>query len=175
MASEFELIFMKKTLLILLSLTLFLNSCKSTKKTLPTHDTTKQKLEQVYKKYKGVRYRYGGTTSRGFDCSGFVQRAYMDAFKINLPRTTKLMMKIGKRVTKDQLKIGDLVFFHPTHKYYHVGIYMGDGIFMHTSTSKGVIKSRLDLKYWRRSFVTLLPVFIINLVVLGKFILKASI
>ena len=153
MAPKLELIFMKKTLLILLSFSFFLNSCKSTKKTIPTHSSTKQKLEQVYIKYKGVRYLYGGTTSRGFDCSGFVQRAYMDAFKINLPRTTKLMMKTGKRVTKDQLKIGDLVFFHPTRKYYHVGIYMGNGIFMHASSSKGVIKSKLDIKYWRRSFV----------------------
>jgi cell wall-associated NlpC family hydrolase len=144
---------MKRTLLILLSFTLFLNSCKSTKKTIPTHSSTKQKLEKVYQKYKGVKYRYGGTTSRGFDCSGFVQRVYMDAFKISLPRTTKMMMKTGKRVTKDQLKIGDLVFFHPTRKYYHVGIYMGNGIFMHASTSKGVMKSKLDLKYWRRSYV----------------------
>jgi len=144
---------MKRTLLILLSFTLFLSSCKSTKKIASSHGTTPLKLEQVYQKYKGVRYRYGGTTSLGFDCSGFVQRAYMDAFKINLPRTTKLMMKTGKSVSKEQLKIGDLVFFHPTHKYYHVGIYMGNGIFMHASTSKGVMKSKLDLKYWRRSYV----------------------
>jgi len=144
---------MKKKLLIFLSLTLFLNSCKSTKKITSAQGSTKQKLEQVFKKYKGVRYRYGGTTSRGFDCSGFVQRAYMDGFKISLPRTTKLMMKIGRRVSKDGLKIGDLVFFHPTRKYYHVGIYMGKGVFMHASSSKGVTKSRLDLKYWKRSFV----------------------
>ena len=145
---------MKKHLLILLTLSFFLTQCKSSKTTVNHHDTVKQKLEKVYKKYKGVRYRYGGTTSRGFDCSGFVQRAYMDAFHKDLPRTTKSMMKAGKKISKRQLKIGDLVFFHPTRKYYHVGIYMGNGIFMHASTSKGVMKSRLDLKYWKRSYVT---------------------
>ena len=145
---------MKKHLLIILTLTLFFTQCKSKKRTISSHDSTQYKLEQVYKKYKGVRYRYGGTTSRGFDCSGFVQRAYMDAFHKNLPRTTKAMMKTGKKISKSQLKIGDLVFFHPTRKYYHVGIYMGKGEFMHASTSKGVMKSRLDLKYWKRSYVT---------------------
>ena len=141
-------------LLILLALTLFLTQCKSTKSRVNHQSSVKQKLEREFKKYKGVKYRYGGTTSRGFDCSGYVQRVYKEAFNINLPRTTKAMMKTGVKVSKKNLKIGDLVFFHPTRKYYHVGIYMGDGVFMHASTSKGVMKSRLDLKYWQRSYVT---------------------
>ena len=145
---------MKKYLLIILTIPLLFTQCKSSKTTVNQHDTIKQKLEKVYRKYKGVKYRYGGTTSRGFDCSGFVQRAYMDAFHKNLPRTTKAMMKTGKKISKRQLRIGDLVFFHPTRKYYHVGIYMGNGVFMHASTSKGVMKSRLDMKYWKRSYVT---------------------
>ncbi len=144
---------MKQTLLVIGLSFLFLTGCKSHKKTVSTTQSLQYKLEKVYKKYKGVRYRYGGTTSRGFDCSGFVQRVYMDAFKIKLPRTTKAMMKTGKSVSKSNLKVGDLVFFHPTRKYYHVGIYMGNGVFMHASTSKGVMKSKMDLKYWRRSFV----------------------
>ena len=142
-------------LLILLSfIALFLTQCKSKKTAVNHHNTVKQKLEKEFKKYKGVKYRYGGTTSRGFDCSGYVQRVYKEAFNINLPRTTKAMMKTGKKVSKKNLKIGDLVFFHPTRKYYHVGIYMGNGVFMHASSSKGVMKSRLDLKYWQRSYVT---------------------
>jgi len=143
----------KKILIILLVINTLL-SCKSHKTVTSRLHAVSQKLEQVYNKYKGVRYRYGGTTSRGFDCSGFVQRAYMDAFKIQLPRTTKAMIKTGKKVSKSNLKTGDLVFFHPISKYYHVGIYMGNGIFMHASTSRGVIKSKLDFKYWRRSYVT---------------------
>ncbi len=141
-------------LIILLSLTLFLSQCKSKKAVVNHRDSVKQKFERVYKKYKGVKYRYGGTTSRGFDCSGYVQQVYKEAFNISLPRTTKTMMKTGNKVSKSNLKIGDLVFFHPTRRYYHVGIYMGDGVFMHASSSKGVIKSRMDLKYWKRSYVT---------------------
>ena len=78
----------------------------------------------------------------------------MDAFKQKLPRTTKTMMKAGKRIKKTNLHVGDLVFFHPTRKYYHVGIYMGKGIFMHASSSKGVMKSKLSLNYWIKSYVT---------------------
>ena len=145
---------MKRILSALFILTGLFWQCKSPQVTVRHDDSVKAKFEQVYQKYKGTPYRYGGTTSRGFDCSGFVQRAYMDAFHKSLPRTTKAMMKTGKRINKSQLKAGDLVFFHPTRKYYHVGIYLGKGIFMHASTSKGVTKSNLDLKYWRKSYVT---------------------
>jgi len=144
---------MKKALLILWASSFMFLSCKSHKNLAYHSSLSQRKLEKEYQKYKGVRYRYGGTTSLGFDCSGFVQRVYMEAFHKNLPRTTKLMMKTGKKVSIKDLKIGDLVFFHPTRKYYHVGIYMGKGVFMHASTSRGVMKSKLDLKYWRRSFV----------------------
>ncbi len=145
---------MKKIILLSLTAFLLLSACKSHKKTVTSSSNPKQKFERVYQKYKGVKYRYGGTTSRGFDCSGFVQRAYMDAYKKSLPRTTRAMMKVGKKVSKGNLKPGDLVFFHPSRKYYHVGIYLGNGVFMHASTSKGVMKSKMDLKYWRRSYVT---------------------
>jgi len=150
---------MKNKIIFVLTifLTLQLLSCKSKKivhtKQEASNSTTQQKLEEVYHKYKGTPYLYGGTTSRGFDCSGFVQRAYMDAFKKKLPRTTKAMMKYGKKINKSALKIGDLVFFHPTRRYYHVGIYMGNGLFMHASSSRGVMKSKLSLKYWQKSYV----------------------
>jgi len=63
-------------------------------------------------------------------------------------------MKTGKKINKNNLKSGDLVFFHPTRKYYHVGIYLGKGIFMHASSSKGVTKSDIHHKYWEKSYVT---------------------
>jgi len=145
---------MKKILLLILTFFLSLVNCKSHKKTVTESSSVKEKFEQVYQKYKGVKYRYGGTTSKGFDCSGYVQRVYKEAFNIDLPRTTKAMMKSGKKVSKNDLQPGDLVFFHPTRKYYHVGIYLGNGIFMHASTSKGVMKSKMDLNYWKKSYVT---------------------
>ena len=145
--------YMKNIISLLIISFLFLTACKSEHK-VESHQNTSTKLENIYKKYKGVKYRYGGTDKRGFDCSGFVQRAYQEAFQIQLPRTTKAMMKTGKKINKSQLKPGDLVFFHPTRKYYHVGIYMGNGIFMHASSSRGITKSKMDLKYWKKSYVT---------------------
>jgi len=145
---------MKKILLLILTFFLSLINCKSNKKTVSEINNVEKKLEQVYQKYEGVKYRYGGTTSKGFDCSGFVQRAYKEALNIDLPRTTQSMMKTGKKISKKDLQPGDLVFFHPTRKYYHVGIYLGNGIFMHASTSKGVMKSKIDLSYWKKSYVT---------------------
>ncbi len=144
---------MRKYLLFLITVSILLSGCKSQQKSIEKNDI-QQNFERIYQKYKGVKYRYGGTTSKGFDCSGFVQRAFMDAYRKKLPRTTKSMMKSGKKVSKNKLKPGDLVFFHPTRKYYHVGIYLGKGVFMHASTSKGVMKSSLNLPYWRRSYIT---------------------
>ncbi len=150
---------MKYRIVLIWYVLLLVSSCKTTKVYTKNNNServtssSKVTLEKVYQKYKGTPYLYGGTTSRGFDCSGFVQRAYMDAFKKKLPRTTKAMMKYGKKINKSALKVGDLVFFHPTRRYYHVGIYMGNGLFMHASSSRGVMKSNLSLKYWQKSYV----------------------
>jgi len=145
---------MKKITLVLIFHLILFSSCGSNKKaSINKEAQVKAKLEQIYKKYKGTKYRYGGTTSRGFDCSGFVQRVYKEAFNIDLPRSTRDMMKLGKKINKNELKPGDLVFFHPTRKYYHVGIYLGNGVFIHASTSRGVIKSDLSLNYWKKSYI----------------------
>lgn len=130
---------------------MFLISCSSTK-VAGNKLTVEQKLEKQYDQYKGTKYKYGGTDKRGFDCSGFTQKVYENAFQIKLPRTTEEMGNIGKKVSKKKLKPGDLVFFRPRRKYNHVGIYMGDNLFMHSSTSKGVIKSDLNNVYWKKKY-----------------------
>ncbi len=141
---------MRKIIFILLSL-LFLSSCGSSKNATSVL-STQNKLEIEYQKYKGIPYKYGGTTSSGFDCSGFVNTVYFNAFKYDLPRTTTLMSKEGSAVNKSKLKPGDLVFFRPSKKYLHMGIYIGNGQFIHSSTSKGIIKSRLDNVYWKDKY-----------------------
>ncbi len=130
---------------------MFLISCSSTKAT-GNKLTVEQELEKQYDQYKGTKYKYGGTDKRGFDCSGFTQKVYKNAFQIKLPRTTEEMGDIGKKVSKNKLKPGDLVFFRPSRKYKHVGIYMGKDLFMHSSTSKGVIKSDLNNPYWKKKY-----------------------
>ncbi|MCZ4695038.1 bifunctional murein DD-endopeptidase/murein LD-carboxypeptidase [Ancylomarina euxinus] len=112
----------------------------------------KDKLEKEYQNYKGVPYKYGGTTYKGFDCSGFVQSTYKKALNINLPRSTREMQKKGIVVPKSKLRIGDLVFFKPRNTYRHVGIFMGNNMFIHVSSSRGVIKSSLKEDYWMKYY-----------------------
>jgi cell wall-associated NlpC family hydrolase len=96
----------------------------------------------------------GGNNRSGIDCSGFVRRIFKDLFNVRLPRSTALQVNTGCKVSKDQLKAGDLVFFHPPNKIRHVGIYLGRGEFAHASTSKGVTISRLNTTYWRKAYWT---------------------
>lgn len=99
--------------------------------------------------YLGVKYTYGGTTSSGFDCSGYTQRAFQDV-GITIPRTTSQQYATGTPVAKDNLKTGDLVFFNTDGKgASHVGIYVGSSRFIHASTSQGVMISSInDPYYW---------------------------
>ena len=119
----------------------------------------KYKLEAHYKKYKATPYKYGGTSIKGFDCSGFVQFTYKHLFKLNLPRTTGLMLKEGRAVKKNKLRIGDLVLFRTSKRYRHVGIFMGDNLFMHVSTKKGLMKSSLSNPYWLKHYLTSRRIF----------------
>ena len=142
---------MIKHLLLALTFILLLTSCGSSKKA-SRKASNQQKLEAQYNVYKGTKYKYGGTDKRGFDCSGFTQTVYQNAFDITLPRTTSEMKKMGKKVSKNQLKPGDLVFFKPSNKYNHVGIFISENTFIHSSTSKGVIKSKMDNIYWNKKY-----------------------
>lgn len=103
-------------------------------------------------RWKGTRYRYGGTGQRGFDCSGFVYRVFQDAFGVSLPRTTKSQMKSGRPVANGDLRFADLVFFYTPARTDHVGIYLGGGEFAHASSSSGVMISHLSEDYWRNSY-----------------------
>ncbi|MDY7394243.1 NlpC/P60 family protein [Aureibaculum sp. 2210JD6-5] len=130
---------------------LLLTSCGASKKAAAVAKVESE-LEKQYQLYEGVPYKYGGTDRRGFDCSGFVRKVYKDGLRTQLPRTTKEIATMGRKVSKHRLKPGDLVFFRPSRKYRHVGIYVGDNLFMHSSTSKGIMKSNLDNSYWKKKF-----------------------
>lgn len=98
----------------------------------------------------GTPYLYGGTSSEGVDCSGFVLKVFQRALNINLPRNSAKQQEYCLPVSGEQLAVGDLVFFSSsnTKDVAHVGIYIGDRQFIHSSTSKGVVVSSLDQKYY---------------------------
>ncbi|EAR22611.1 NLP/P60 [Nitrococcus mobilis Nb-231] len=102
--------------------------------------------------WRAVEYRYGGTSKRGADCSGFVYVTYLSRFGIHLPRSTERQARAGPRVSVNRLHPGDLVFFHTGWGKRHVGIYIEGGRFIHASTSSGVTMSRLDSGYWKSHF-----------------------
>lgn len=133
-------------------LSLLLYGCAGTSKKVASKTSYKSQLETEFQRYKNTPYKYGGTDRHGFDCSGFVKTVYQNAFQIELPRTTGGMSKIGTKIKREHLKIGDLVFFRPSKSYMHVGVYVGNNQFIHSSTSKGVIKSSLDNVYWTKKY-----------------------
>jgi cell wall-associated NlpC family hydrolase len=103
--------------------------------------------------YIGIRYRFGGQTPSGFDCSGFVRYMFGKVFDMQLPRTSREMSSIGTRVPFCDLKPGDLVFFrNKRNQINHVGIFVGDGTFVHSSLSRGITSDRLHEKYFETRF-----------------------
>ena len=113
-----------------------------------------QMLRAEIQSWLGTPHRMGGKSRRGIDCSGLVVVLYDDLFDMRLPRTTTALMRKGRRVEKHNLTAGDLVFFKPAAKFHHVGIYLDHGEFVHTSTSNGVMLSRMDDPFWRQCYLT---------------------
>ncbi len=120
----------------------------------PAVSTVGRKLQMEFEKCRGIPYKYGGTTYKAFDCSGFVQNTFRKILKIQLPRSSSAMLNVGVKVRRSDLEIGDLVFFRPKRRYRHVGIYMGDDMFIHVSSSQGVTKTSLNSSYWKRCYHT---------------------
>jgi murein DD-endopeptidase len=102
-------------------------------------------------KMVGKPYRYGGSTPAGFDCSGLVQYSYRQA-GVALPRSTDEQRSASRLVKIADLRRGDLLFFNQEGKKYgHLGMYIGDGKFVHApSSGKSVRSDRLDSPYWKK-------------------------
>jgi cell wall-associated NlpC family hydrolase len=127
-------------------------------KTYHLTERDKEELLEYAKYFKGGKYIWGGTTPKGFDCSGYVQFLYKK-HNINLPRTAWAQSKIGLSVDKNSLKKGDLLFFLTDKKrgipITHVGIYIGDGEFIHAASKKrGIIISPVHSGYYANKFVS---------------------
>lgn len=109
-------------------------------------------LSRHYEHWKRTPYKLGGTSKRGIDCSAFVQITYRDVFDKRIPRSTQLQEKSGHSVSRKNLRLGDLVFFRTGRRQKHVGIYIGKNQFMHASTSRGVMLSKLNSPYWAKTY-----------------------
>jgi cell wall-associated NlpC family hydrolase len=154
-------------------LALFLCNCKSKKsysskkrqtQTIKVNTTSKpseaaETIAKYAKSFNGTRYKYGGTTKRGMDCSGLIYTSFK-AHNINLPRTTSGLKSTGSWIDLKEVNVGDLVFFATkknSRKVNHVGIVTsirpGNVEFIHASSSNGVMISSLAETYWYFAFV----------------------
>jgi lipoprotein Spr len=117
--------------------------------------TQAKTIDNVAKSYLGTKYKLGGEGHKGFDCSSFVRHVF-SKIGIELPRTVLEQFRHGIKVSKVDLDVGDLVFFKkPKGKNpSHVGIYLGDGKFIHASNVKRIIRiDSISDKYFSRTFV----------------------
>jgi lipoprotein Spr len=118
--------------------------------------TIKEKMLMEIIRYLNTPYKYGGNSKQGIDCSAFTQTIYNSVFSFQLLRSARQQFTQGLPVNhRENLQFGDLVFFNTRRRIKpgHVGIYLGENLFAHASSSKGVIVSSLDHEYYLRTFM----------------------
>ncbi|GFZ96830.1 hypothetical protein GCM10008018_49020 [Paenibacillus marchantiophytorum] len=139
---------MKKIVALVFSLVLFLSVA------LGSVSASQSKLDETVDGLLGVPYRDAGTTTKGFDCSGFTAYVF-DQFGIDLPHSSSAQDKEGFWVDKSDLRKGDLVFFNTGGKgISHVGIYLGNGEFIHSASNEGIVKNKLSESYYAKRYVS---------------------
>jgi probable lipoprotein NlpC len=141
----------------------FSTSCRVKKHAANTHKSEKSELNALHIKkdlkkeiatWLGTPYKYGGVTRKGVDCSGLVNAIYSEVYELKLPRSSKDIYASCKKIKMKDLREGDLVFFNYTGKgVSHVGLYLGDGKYVHASTTKGVVISDVDNEYTKKRIV----------------------
>ncbi len=113
---------------------------------------SKEAIVKTAKKYEGTSYEWGGESPDGFDCSGYLQYIFDEGVGVELDRTVSQIHEDGKEVSSPA--IGDIVFFElEGDGPDHAGVYIGDGEFMHASSSKGVTTSDLNNSYWSDGYI----------------------
>lgn len=116
-------------------------------------DMDNAKLYAVIDEWYGTPYKYGGCSKNGVDCSCFVGSIFSSVYGVELHRGAADIQKDVKLINRSQLKEGDIVFFTNSNgKVSHVGIYLRDDMFVHSSTSRGVMVSKLSNTYWDSHF-----------------------
>lgn len=120
---------------------------------LKCNDGDNERLYETVNSWLGVPYKYGGNDRQGIDCSAFVGVVYREVYGVSLHRTANDMLRDVTLIAREQLAEGDLLFFtNSKGKVSHVGIYLKQGLFAHSSTSNGVSVSSVDGEYWLSHF-----------------------
>jgi cell wall-associated NlpC family hydrolase len=116
--------------------------------------TSPDKLVTFAKKLLNIPYKFGGNTILGIDCSSYVKKVY-GLMGVNLPRTAREQFKEGEEIEKEELSVGDLVFFRTYASFpSHVGIYLGNNLFIHASSKgKKVTIDNLETPYYVKRFI----------------------
>jgi len=113
-----------------------------------------ERLGRIIQSYLGTPYAGSSPFEKGLDCSEFTRFVYDEFDRTRLPRTAREQFTAGRKVEKQKLQYGDLVFFKTNgNKISHVGLYTGFGEFAHSSSSEGVVISKLNDSYWKKRFV----------------------
>lgn len=107
-------------------------------------------LLRIIEEWYGVRYRYGGATKGGIDCSALMQVFFTALYGVALPRTAKMQYDFSKRISRTELKEGDLLFFNTTGGVSHVGMYLTNNKFVHASSGGVTISDMFDAYYSKR-------------------------
>ena len=116
-------------------------------------DIQNGRLYAFVDQWMGTPYHFGGQDREGIDCSGLAQLLEQEVYGVNIPRSTSQQINVIKRKYEEQLIEGDLLFFdYDGKKFSHVGIYLQNGFYVHASSSKGVIITRLHDPYTYKYF-----------------------
>jgi lipoprotein Spr len=110
-------------------------------------------LFQFIEEWWSTRYSYGGTTKKGIDCSALTGLLLSSVYAITLPRTAREQYAVSKKISKDDLQEGDLVFFNTRGGVSHVGVYLGNDYFVHASVANGVTISSLNDNYYSGRYI----------------------
>lgn len=153
---------MRKFLLFISLISVLMSACSSSRNSTNYKNKKISIADKVVANaipFKGTKYKFGGTTKKGMDCSGVVFVAY-NKENIQLPRVSRDMAKKGKKISLKEARKGDLLFFRTnksSRKINHVGLIISvknkQIKFIHSTSSKGVIISSLSQKYWKNAFV----------------------
>jgi lipoprotein Spr len=119
----------------------------------PAEEVRNKKMFEFIDDWYGTPYRLGGTTKKGVDCSAFSQFLFASVYGLSIPRTAREQYSLTNRISRTELKEGDLIFFNTRGSISHVGVYLQNNKFVHASTSGGVMISDIFDEYWVRKFV----------------------